>query len=100
MLRSSHFFGLAWFIVAMAADGIWCQGAQTYGLYQSLDGGTSWKEVGHPFKSIRVNALHADGDRVWAGTEKGLFASRDAGKTWRDLGQARLGNVKGIAATS
>lgn len=73
--------------------------SHTFGLYQSSDGGSTWKEVSHPFKNLRVNALHADGDRVWAGTERGLFSSRDAGKTWRDLAQSRLGNIQSIAAT-
>lgn len=71
----------------------------TYGIYQSNDGGSTWKEVPHPFKTLRVNALHADGDRVWAGTERGLFASRDSGKTWRDLAQSRIGNIQSITAT-
>jgi photosystem II stability/assembly factor-like uncharacterized protein len=72
----------------------------TYSIHQSVDGGATWREFRHPFKSLRVNALHAEGDHVWAGTENGLFASRDGGKTWRDVGQSRLGNIQSIAATT
>lgn len=89
-------------LLLLIAARLWdCAAAtgHTFGIYHSNDGGSTWKEVSHPFKNLRVNALHADGDRVWAGTERGLFASRDAGKTWRDLAQSRLGNIQSIAAT-
>ena len=91
----------------MALAGLWMAllagvvgvsyGAPGYGVYVSNDGGASWKEASHPFKANRVNALVAEGERVWAGTDRGLFSSRDGGKTWRDLGQSRLGSIQGIA---
>src|SRR5829696_8199972 len=97
MPRIRLFSALLLLIAARLCDCVAATG-HTFALYQSVDSGTTWKEVSHPFKNLRVNALHADGDRVWAGTERGLFASRDAGKTWRDLGQPRLGNIQSIAA--
>lgn len=98
MARIRLFSALLLLMAARLCD---CAAAtgHTFGLYQSNDSGSTWKEVSHPFKNLRVNALHAESDRVWAGTDRGLFASRDAGKTWRDLAQPRLGNIQSIAAT-
>jgi hypothetical protein len=94
-MRSRLLLALAGFF-ALVATGV-SRGAPGYGVYISTDRGASWKEPAHPFKGNRVNAISAEGVRVWAGTERGLFASRDGGKTWRDLGQSRLGNIQGIA---
>ena len=87
---------LAGFWVALWVSEV-ARGAISYGVFVSADGGVSWREASHPFKANRVNALVAEGERVWAGTDRGLFSSRDAGKTWRDLGQSRLGSIQGIA---
>ncbi|HUS34393.1 MAG TPA: hypothetical protein VM680_03475 [Verrucomicrobiae bacterium] len=99
MSRSRLFPVLALFLLANLSSRS-APATHTYSVHQSVDGGATWREFPHPFKSIRVNALHANGDRVWAGTENGLFASRDGGKTWRDLAQSRLGNIQSIAATA
>src|ERR1041385_6227941 len=96
MFRGRFFTGFA-LLVAMFCER-WCAGAQTYGLYQSLDGGVTWREAVHPFKANRVNTLYSEADHVWAGTERGLFISRDAGQSWRDLSEMRFGNIKSITS--
>lgn len=98
MSRSRLFSALALLLLANFCESP-AAATHTYGVFQSVDGGSTWREVSHPFKTLRVNALHAQGERVWAGTDRGLFSSRDAGKTWRDLAQSRLGNIQSIAAT-
>jgi photosystem II stability/assembly factor-like uncharacterized protein len=98
MSRSRFFSTLALLFLANICESS-LAATHTYGVYQSVDGGATWREFSHPFKTLRVNALHAEGARVWAGTDSGLYASRDAGRTWRDLGQSRLGNIQSIAAT-
>jgi photosystem II stability/assembly factor-like uncharacterized protein len=88
----------AFVLLALFGAGRRCEGAQAYGVYESTDAGTTWRELSHPFRTNRVNALHAVGDRVWAGTEHSLFVSRDTGKSWRDIGQTQLVNVQAIVS--
>lgn len=60
------------------------------GLFRSLDGGATWKNV---FKTIipeRCSVLciyTAPGrpDKIWIGTERGVFASENAGDRWHDI---------------
>jgi photosystem II stability/assembly factor-like uncharacterized protein len=62
------------------------------GLYKSIDGGTTWKEIkGHGLPDgvigrIGVTVSGANPNRVWAVVEAdkgGIFRSEDAGETWR-----------------
>ncbi len=66
-------------------------GGETSGLYRSMDGGDSWKEVtkGLP-KGIKgkigVTVSRAQRDRVWAIVEAedgGVFRSDDLGESWQ-----------------
>ena len=64
------------------------------GVYKSLDGGRTWKNVGLPdSQHIGKIVIHPeDGDVVWvaaegplwsAGGDRGLFKTTDGGETWR-----------------
>ncbi len=64
------------------------------GLYKSIDGGTTWKELkGHGLPEgilgrIGVTVSGADPNRVWAVIEAekgGIYRSDDAGDSWRIL---------------
>ena len=74
-------------------------GGKGSGLFQSVDGGETWKELstqpGLPkgvLGKIRVACSPAQRDRVWAMIEHengGLFRSDDAGATWMKVSEDR-----------
>ena len=74
-------------------------GGQGSGLFQSTDGGDTWKELsknpGLPkgvLGKIRITCSPAKRDRMWAMIEHehgGLFRSDDAGATWMKVSEDR-----------
>lgn len=74
-------------------------GGQGSGLFQSTDGGDTWKELsknpGLPkgiLGKIRITCSPAKRDRIWAMIEHehgGLFRSEDAGATWTKVSEDR-----------
>lgn len=67
------------------------------GLFRSLDGGATWKQVGDGIPHKRIPSVAISASRmvngvgaVYAGTEpSSLFVSEDDGNTWSDLGSLR-----------
>ncbi len=69
------------------------------GLYKSVDGGETWKDISHTgglpqglYGKIGVAISGADSNRVYALVENengGLFSSDDAGATWKLVNAAR-----------
>jgi len=89
--------------VYVAAQGpLWRAGGDR-GLYQTTDGGKTWKRILHVSDDTGVNEVHMDPRdpdvlyassyqrrrRVWTlingGPESAIYKSTDAGKTWRKL---------------
>lgn len=74
-------------------------GGQGSGLFQSTDGGDTWKEISkHPglpkgvLGKIRITCSPAKRDLVWAMIENengGLFRSDDGGATWSKVSEDR-----------
>lgn len=52
-----------------------------YGIWLSPDG-AAWTPSNAGLANMRVLALAADGDDLFAGTDNGLYSSGDAGRTW------------------
>ena len=71
---------------------IFSSGGPGSGLYQSTDGGTTWKNISHhpglpkgTLGKISISISAANSDRVYAFVEAkngGVFRSDDGGKTW------------------
>jgi photosystem II stability/assembly factor-like uncharacterized protein len=65
------------------------------GLFKSVDGGTTWKEITGAIeeepKAIAVDP--ADFDRVYVGTDAGVFTSSDGGASW-----AKAAGIPGATA--
>ena len=75
-------------------------GGQGSGIWKSVDGGSSWKEItrnpGLPQEDLigicGVTVSPVDSDRVWASVEAeggGLFRSDNAGETWTQINKER-----------
>jgi hypothetical protein len=56
--------------------------AHADGVFQSLDGGTSFAPLTTPFASSTVNGVAASGSAVFVATSAGLGVSSDRGATW------------------
>ncbi|MFN8570852.1 MAG: hypothetical protein U0132_02275 [Gemmatimonadaceae bacterium] len=77
--------------------------ATTGGLFKSVDGGVTWKELtggGMPrFNGISAVAvaMNTDAQRVYLITNNGLYRSDDGGTTWRqmDPSDKRIRNAQG-----
>jgi photosystem II stability/assembly factor-like uncharacterized protein len=54
------------------------------GLYESLDGGRSWKQVALAGQDA-MNLARSDGETAWAAGHNVLARSDDGGKTWSDV---------------
>ncbi|MCH7659796.1 MAG: glycosyl hydrolase [Euryarchaeota archaeon] len=56
------------------------------GLYRSVDGGTTWENLGVPREEVFSVVGSPDGARLYAGTHPAhLYVSRDQGETWDEL---------------
>lgn len=121
-LKSSEHISKIWVdprdsnVVLVAAQGpLWSPGGER-GVYKSVDGGNSWKQVlskgeytgatdlavdpANP--DIVYAALHQRHRTVWAllntGPESGIYKSTDGGETWLELTQGLPGEDKGKIA--
>ena len=67
--------------------GTWAQdSAAGGGIFESQDGGHTWRAAGLRGQAVRAMAQsHSDPDRLVSGTLEGIFGSRDAGRTWQRL---------------
>ncbi len=74
-------------------------GGENSGLYQSVDGGDTWKkmEKGLPkeFGKAGISVSRANSERVYAVIEAedkkgGVYRSDDAGKTWKQINSDRI----------
>ena len=100
-------------VVYVAAQGpLWRSGGDR-GLYQTADGGKTWRRILHVSDDTGVNEVHMDPRdpdvlyasayqrrrHVWTlingGPESAIYKSTDAGKTWRKLTSGLPGNDKG-----
>ncbi|MBI1176652.1 hypothetical protein GC207_04350 [bacterium] len=64
---------------------------EIFGLFKSIDNGTSWSQVGRGLPTdVRINALIVVGGSVFAGTDRGIFVSNDFGDNWHSPAR-RLG---------
>ncbi len=56
------------------------------GLYETTDGGNSWKRIFQVYAAFRVTLSKYYKDRMYlATTEKGVMISEDGGKTWSEF---------------
>lgn len=56
------------------------------GLYMTLDGWKTWRDVSGPLMGVKVNNIVASPKRtfvLWADTAKGVLLTRDGGMSWR-----------------
>ena len=77
------------------------------GLFQTQDGGATWRDISGPMVGRSVHRLvqvRSHLDRLYAGlrdpndsTKGGLFRSDDAGASWRQLGTSQLGDVQSLS---
>ena len=77
-------------------------GSEKNGLYQSVDGGASWRCITPGFSGSAKNILSvvvspASPQTVYAGTAAGLFVSRDAGASWSQLGKGVFEKVENLS---
>ncbi len=74
----------------MAADYSICLGTAGWGVWHSVDAGTSWVRHRAPFPlNSRIQALAAHPTQVhtvFAGGDTGLFVSRNGGARWERVG--------------
>ena len=66
------------------------------GLFSSIDGGQSWRNVPLPSQTQEVFALAVkpvDPSHLWAGTREGLWSSQDGGRSWARRSSSIPGGV-------
>jgi photosystem II stability/assembly factor-like uncharacterized protein len=75
----------------MAGDYTICVGTIGAAVWQSPDGGESWKRIHHPFPLPMENDIRAlavdpnNPKRLLAGSDTGLYSSEDRGETWQKI---------------
>ena len=60
------------------------------GVFMTLDGGTTWRDMSAGLQGARVQNIVASGQRTFvlhAQTDRGLFSTRDGGMTWRSAAE-------------
>jgi len=71
------------------------------GVFESLDGGQTWKLIGLAGEAVRALKLSASQpDEIVAGTRTGLFRSLDGGKSWTRIspeGDEEIRNLDSLA---
>lgn len=60
-------------------------GTETEGLYQSVDGGETWRRLALPATCINAVLISQDYQALIVATEAGLFQSTNHGETWQDI---------------
>ncbi|MBT4020696.1 MAG: hypothetical protein HOE62_22285 [Alphaproteobacteria bacterium] len=69
------------------------------GLFQSLDAGKSWSNVGQmPPGSLSLATNHKSSKKLLAATNKGLKASSDRGKSWQSVSVGPKGKPASMVA--
>jgi photosystem II stability/assembly factor-like uncharacterized protein len=81
---------------------VWYQEAGAGGgIFESVDGGRTWKPVGLEGEAVRALELAPGPQEIFvAGTRSGIFRSADEGKTWERIspaGDVELRNVDSVA---
>ena len=80
---------------------VWYRGAGNGGVFQSNDGGRTWKPSGLEGEAVRVlEAAPSNRAELVAGTRTGVFRSLDHGGTWQRIspeGDPELRNVDSVA---
>src|SRR5262249_16952768 len=81
--------------------GVWFRDAPNGGVFESVNGGRTWKAAGLEEEAVRAMAQSASDPKVWvAGTRRGVFRSEDDAKTWQRITpaeDAELMNVDSLA---
>ena len=77
-------------------------GSEKNGVYKSIDGGKSWKNIstgltGKAKNVMTVQISPKSSKTLYAGTMVGLFISKNAGKSWTRLGKGSFDKVKSLS---
>ncbi len=60
--------------------------SDNYGVFLSTNSRTNWNPIGESLPSKKINALHIEGQFIYAGVfKKGLYRTKDEGKNWESL---------------
>jgi photosystem II stability/assembly factor-like uncharacterized protein len=89
--KENCLFAAVWYQTAGAGGGV----------FQSVDGGNTWKPAGLEGEAVRALEISpSQPDELVAGTRTGVFRSFDAGRTWERIspaGDEELRNVDSVA---
>ncbi len=69
------------------------------GVFLSTDNSANWTPIDNGLSDLSIQALSADGSKVYAGTSSGVFVSTNAGSSW-NLSNAGLTNLQVNALAS
>ena len=67
-------------------------GHRDSGVYRSYYNGANWLKLNNGLSSLRIQALHANANKVFVGTPAGVFASTNRGINWIAINDG-LGNL-------
>lgn len=88
---TGHVYAAVWFQETKAGGGV----------FETRDGGRSWKSIGLAGEAVRALELApSDSEEIVAGTRAGAFRSKDGGKSWERItpeGDEELKNVDSVA---